>query len=401
MNNRDPYNFDNNKNPLAENLLKSYANTESLQDYLNKAEEAELEKGGKKAFIGEKREFGGRMYIKTTQGWKFFGKGTGTKAKDHHEKHAPSTAKTDEEYDKERNDFQEKIERVKKKEVTSTPVGEPLSEYTLAELEGMKITATSIGDVALKNGHIDAAGKQMKLLHDINEEIAKRASTAHPFKEGDKVRIDQKGAKLMSLSPFEGKDLSVEKIIDTGLISEPFQAKVTDGEGSSIIVSMNDLKKVSDEVAFTPKQLKDAAKSVLGALSNVSRKSIDIPHSKSFNGKAKDGRGYYLSFHGKEPDLEIKAADFSRDEDYVEQAKKTTRIKGKEDISTFLTENPAILRDIAQSIVHTVEEAAEKKKAPWGERMAGGMSKHRYYSDLYNGFFGKATLNIEHLKEIL
>lgn len=48
-----------------------------------KTEEYSLEKGGKVAFIGEIRSFGGRDYIKTTEGWKFHGKGTGEKAKEH------------------------------------------------------------------------------------------------------------------------------------------------------------------------------------------------------------------------------------------------------------------------------------------------------------------------------
>jgi hypothetical protein len=42
-----------------------------------------LEKGGKRAMVGEIRTFGGREYIKTTNGWKFHGKGTGVKAKEH------------------------------------------------------------------------------------------------------------------------------------------------------------------------------------------------------------------------------------------------------------------------------------------------------------------------------
>lgn len=43
----------------------------------------EIVKGGRKAIIGEKRTFGGREYIKTTDGWKFHGKGTGEKAQEH------------------------------------------------------------------------------------------------------------------------------------------------------------------------------------------------------------------------------------------------------------------------------------------------------------------------------
>ena len=42
-----------------------------------------IEKGGKRAQIGEIREFGGRSYIKTSDGWKFHGKGTGAKTKQH------------------------------------------------------------------------------------------------------------------------------------------------------------------------------------------------------------------------------------------------------------------------------------------------------------------------------
>lgn len=48
-----------------------------------KTEEDNLEKGGKVAFIGEIRSFGGRDYIKTHEGWKFHGKGTGEKAQAH------------------------------------------------------------------------------------------------------------------------------------------------------------------------------------------------------------------------------------------------------------------------------------------------------------------------------
>jgi len=44
-----------------------------------------LEKGGKRAVIGEIRSFGGRDHIKTANGWKFYGKGKGSKAKAHKE----------------------------------------------------------------------------------------------------------------------------------------------------------------------------------------------------------------------------------------------------------------------------------------------------------------------------
>jgi hypothetical protein len=52
---------------------------------LEKSADNFLEKGGKRAVIGERRTFGGREYIKTSAGWKFHGKGGGAKAIAHRE----------------------------------------------------------------------------------------------------------------------------------------------------------------------------------------------------------------------------------------------------------------------------------------------------------------------------
>jgi len=63
-------------------ILNSFNIDEGLSE-LTKAEILDIEKGGKRALIGEKRTFAGREYIKTTDGWKFHGKGTGAKAQSH------------------------------------------------------------------------------------------------------------------------------------------------------------------------------------------------------------------------------------------------------------------------------------------------------------------------------
>lgn len=47
----------------------------------------ELNKGGKRVAIGTRKEFGGREYIKTADGWKFIGKGRGKNAQKHIEAH--------------------------------------------------------------------------------------------------------------------------------------------------------------------------------------------------------------------------------------------------------------------------------------------------------------------------
>lgn len=62
-------------------LLSCYKSEGEIE--LQKSEVLDLEKGGKAAFIGEIRSFGGRDYIKTHDGWKFHGKGTGEKAQAH------------------------------------------------------------------------------------------------------------------------------------------------------------------------------------------------------------------------------------------------------------------------------------------------------------------------------
>lgn len=61
----------------TENALSSEELEKSADDF--------LQKGGKRAVIGEKRMFGGREYIKTASGWKFHGKGSGSKATSHRE----------------------------------------------------------------------------------------------------------------------------------------------------------------------------------------------------------------------------------------------------------------------------------------------------------------------------
>lgn len=63
-------------------ILNSFNTDEGLSE-LTKAEILDIEKGGKRAMIGERRTFAGREYIKTADGWKFHGKGTGSKAQSH------------------------------------------------------------------------------------------------------------------------------------------------------------------------------------------------------------------------------------------------------------------------------------------------------------------------------
>ena len=69
--------FDHKKR-MAAAIAASFVEDPSSED---------LEKGGKRAQVGEIREFGGRKFIRTPTTWKYYGEGTGAKAKEHASAH--------------------------------------------------------------------------------------------------------------------------------------------------------------------------------------------------------------------------------------------------------------------------------------------------------------------------
>lgn len=68
---------------IKKSISSSIGGVTLSDSVLEKAASDFFEKGGKGAVIGEIRTFGGRQYIKTHEGWKFHGKGTGKKAQEH------------------------------------------------------------------------------------------------------------------------------------------------------------------------------------------------------------------------------------------------------------------------------------------------------------------------------
>lgn len=88
---RDPNRKPNN---YEERLKKLKARRDP--DGIEKSHQDELEKGGKRAFIGEIREFGGRKHIRTVSGWKYYGEGKGAKAKAHKERFAKTSIASEE-----------------------------------------------------------------------------------------------------------------------------------------------------------------------------------------------------------------------------------------------------------------------------------------------------------------
>lgn len=64
-----------------------YVSNEEIQkahESLSLEEKNDLMKGKPAVPVGTKKDISGRTYIKTINGWKYFGKGTGTKAQEHH-----------------------------------------------------------------------------------------------------------------------------------------------------------------------------------------------------------------------------------------------------------------------------------------------------------------------------
>ena len=117
----------------SERILSIYREDQVEEMMLEKANNL-LEKGGKRAVIGEKREFGGRMYIKTAQGWKFYGKGGGKKAQEH----SSSTSSNSSSHNK--------SQEVKEVKVEKTPSPNPTSNEN-------KVNYTSVDNALRTRSH--------------------------------------------------------------------------------------------------------------------------------------------------------------------------------------------------------------------------------------------------------
>lgn len=74
---------------IRRNILASFKLDDDVAILLNKAEQDDIQKGKIAATIGTRKEFGGRPYIKTAEGWKYYGSGGGEKASEHAGKSVP------------------------------------------------------------------------------------------------------------------------------------------------------------------------------------------------------------------------------------------------------------------------------------------------------------------------
>lgn len=174
-------------------ILSCYNTDEALSE-LQKAEILDIEKGGKRALIGEKRTFGGREYIKTAEGWKFHGKGTGTKAQEHA---AGATTKTEE-----------------KVESTSLPKVDDI--YTHPE-SGKKYRVRAVNE---KSGKIKYKQEGSELTQETD--IKKFTEMLKPASESPKVDTPSKpdeptiGSKVKLIGDNKEREYRITDINDKG-----------------------------------------------------------------------------------------------------------------------------------------------------------------------------------------
>lgn len=132
----------------------------------------DLEKGGKRAQIGEKRMFGGREYIKTAEGWKYHGKGRGKKA----QAHAAGTQKkrTAQQIQKDIDEQKRSLVLLSDRRSKSTKRSRRSKQDVLKNLEKLRAELESIKNKEQKKakkkeiGHEEQLGKDMHVPYNLS-----------------------------------------------------------------------------------------------------------------------------------------------------------------------------------------------------------------------------------------
>lgn len=178
-------------------------NTPTLSnEELEKSADDSLEKGGKRAVIGERRQFGGREYIKTAEGWKFHGKGTGAKATSHREgalDHHVETGKgAGEKKEISSNDTAREVsEKLDLDQKTSDKLRK-IAEEGISDKEAYKKISKIIGDEKASK-YMDWLGGEDYKEENTDEKYAKISAAADQKAAIDSLTSDQK-KKLNDLS---------------------------------------------------------------------------------------------------------------------------------------------------------------------------------------------------------
>lgn len=261
-------------------ILNSFNTDEGLSE-LTKAEILDIEKGGKRAMIGEKRTFAGREYIKTANGWKFHGKGTGSAAQAHvagalehhvgekkesdsyHSKDVPSKYTADDSWKDEES-----------KKAASKPTHKNATDHFVEE-DGkhyIDILDPDSGEKKFKPGdkvkYKDDSGKQHKGTISRNE---------HP--DGDMYEVDVEQGEVgdtvrlrpeiknASLSKLQDKPLKIKKIEEVPFASgvQRYFTVEVDGEDHEVAERFVEASSEIDPKTITDKQFASKEEKATGS----------------------------------------------------------------------------------------------------------------------------------------
>ena len=248
---------------LESNFEKGFIDENEFLSSLNTIEL--LEKGGKKAMLGEKRMFGGREYIKTSDGWKFHGKGTGTKAKEHSEKHGVKEEKEEVKKDESKKEGGEIIGHTKSgKPIYNVADHEAHANFTFADhhdareaqLERIESTNPNRGKDRFDYARKHPLSKEYN-HHDNKMDELKMKRWAEEKKEKEEKSKEAKAKK----SSKENKNLLSEE--DFNKNKSKIVAKFEDHISSEYSTS-----EAAEELGWDEDEVEDADGTVYGDLAN-------------------------------------------------------------------------------------------------------------------------------------
>jgi hypothetical protein len=263
-------------------------NLQELQEIRTKVfekSEKPFEKGGQRAMVGEVREYGGKKYVKHTDGWVyvadgkahvFNGKITASNAKEaesHHIDHYNESVNKDKKVEVAKKDEMPKSSDDKFKESDLSvndsfkfgesgliykvdKVNEDSIEYSYKNKYGQLIENEVTKELFLKKINNSSVEK---IEDKPKSEVDKYFESPIP-QIGDKVSITGGALSLISLSSLKGQKLTVIGEVKTGLISQPYFVKVKDEDGEEHELNPSYIEKIKEQPKVEDKPKPDLAK---------------------------------------------------------------------------------------------------------------------------------------------
>lgn len=190
-----------------------------------------LQKGGKGQPIGTRKEFGGREYIKTGDGWKFVGKGNGKGAQKHIEAH--KTSSTD-----------NSAPKTHSPEELSNHAADTPTEKLTAVAHDAKASPEMKQAAEQELAHRDKGSEEVKQQHDTPKEEKKKEKKEEPKKEEKPKDTDKKETANKKEQPEKkekAKPKQEDKKEETSLPNKESE------QDSEILAQKNGADKLSED----------------------------------------------------------------------------------------------------------------------------------------------------------